>query len=494
MEQKKKIADLDEEYIVRFEDIKTKKRKYNNLKFLGVHENPKIVSNTKQICCLIANPSNKKAVSKGRQLILYPKSKNKNNKKEIQYISQTHPLAMPTSYPLLFPYGYSQWNVWDREKISATRFYRFKLQEFKNIENCHLLCDRLTQQYMIDCWLAAEADKLNYIASDHVQKALKKAYEINEEKKESLIDSNPTEIVDFDDEITVLPSSYVGSPRERQQYYRDACAISAKYTKPAWFITMTCNGEWPEIKNALKPGQTYLSRPDLCCRVFKKKFDEFLHDIRVKQIFGKHLASVYSIEFQHGGLPHGHICVIIEHKDVPHTAAEIDNIISAELPDITKDKELYDLVIKFMSHPPCSKALSKTSKYKQYSCRMKNINFCDSGFPKKYVAMTRLNEDGYPIIRRRSPLDEGDFKGNIHTTNKGRIITNADVVCYNAYTLKKYKCHLNVLLCYSINSYKYIFYYIHKGFTKTTISVRKNNIHNDIEGKIKLLKMMKTWI
>ena len=37
------------------------------------------------------------------------------------------------------------------------------------------------------------------------------------------------------------------------------------------------------------------------------------------------------------------------------------------------------------------------------------------------------------------------------------------VVPYNKFLLKKYKCHINVEYCYSIQSIKYIFDYIHKG-------------------------------
>jgi hypothetical protein len=51
----------------------------------------------------------------------------------------------------------------------------------------------------------------------------------------------------------ILPSSFSGNPRTMQQNYQDAMSIVRKNGKPDLFITMTCNPEWPEIKENLKP-------------------------------------------------------------------------------------------------------------------------------------------------------------------------------------------------------------------------------------------------
>jgi len=67
---------------------------------------------------------------------------------------------------------------------------------------------------------------------------------------------------------------------------------------PALFITFTCNHTMKEIVENLKPGQTYIDRPDLVCRAFKLKSDELLDDITYKNYFGKCTAYVYVIEFQ----------------------------------------------------------------------------------------------------------------------------------------------------------------------------------------------------
>ena len=81
-------------------------------------------------------------------------------------------------------------------------------------------------------------------------------------------------------------------------------AIVVSEDIPTLFITFTCNHEWKEIVENLKPGQTYIDRPELVSRVFKLKADEFLDDITVKMYFGKCTAYVHVIEFQKRGLPH----------------------------------------------------------------------------------------------------------------------------------------------------------------------------------------------
>nr|GEU38903.1 ATP-dependent DNA helicase PIF1-like [Tanacetum cinerariifolium] len=67
------------------------------------------------------------------------------------------------------------------------------------------------------------------------------------------------------------------------------------------------------------------------------------------------LCLVYVIEFQKRGLPHTHILLWLEENSKCKTAAQIDNIISAELPSLTKDPDGYKVVTDYMLHGPCGK-------------------------------------------------------------------------------------------------------------------------------------------
>ena len=67
----------------------------------------------------------------------------------------------------------------------------------------------------------------------------------------------------------VLPSSFLGSPRDMHARYQDAMAVVRVHGKPDLFITFTCNPNHPDILENLLPGQQPKDRPDIVARVFK---------------------------------------------------------------------------------------------------------------------------------------------------------------------------------------------------------------------------------
>ena len=88
----------------------------------------------------------------------------------------------------------------------------------------------------------------------------------------------------------VLPSSFTGGPRYMQQLYQDAMAICRRKGKPDLFITMTCNPQWPEVQDALLPGQQANDRPDLLARVFRLKLKALIHDLTKDHVLGHCIA------------------------------------------------------------------------------------------------------------------------------------------------------------------------------------------------------------
>ena len=86
----------------------------------------------------------------------------------------------------------------------------------------------------------------------------------------------------------------------------DAMALARVYVKPDFF---TFDVDCPEVKAELEPGQKPYDRPDVLCRVFNQKRNEFLKDIK-RRVLGKYKAHVSVIEFQkRGGAPHAHTLV-----------------------------------------------------------------------------------------------------------------------------------------------------------------------------------------
>ncbi|GKD33726.1 ATP-dependent DNA helicase PIF1-like protein [Tanacetum coccineum] len=72
---------------------------------------------------------------------------------------------------------------------------------------------------------------------------------------------------------------------------------------------------------------------------------------------------------------------------------DIDDIISAELPSPTTDPAGYKAVSDYMLHGPCGK------DNKAAACNVEGK--CSKHFPKPFYAETVIDQDGYPIYRRR---------------------------------------------------------------------------------------------
>ena len=114
---------------------------------------------------------------------------------------------------------------------------------------------------------------------------------------------------------------------------QDGMARVRALGNPDLFITVTCNPQWPEITSSLLPGQTALDRPDIVARVFRLKLAAIKHHILNKRIFGEVVAHCDTIEFQKRGLPHCHLLIILHPRDKPASPQDVDNIVSAQIPD-----------------------------------------------------------------------------------------------------------------------------------------------------------------
>jgi hypothetical protein len=235
-----------------------------------------------------------------------------------------------------------------------------------------------------------------------------------------------------------LPSSFLGSNRWAAEQVSDSLAIAAAFGSPTFFITMTCNPEWPEIQSQLRPGQNFTDIPIVVVRVFKRKLA--LLEQALKTMFpnaGVQLYLIHSVEFQKRGLPHVHILVKYA-MDCTHPT-DIDKVVSAEIPDDPTDAVL---VRKFMmhNHPP---ATHPPSKYCQRESAEGNRT-CRFRYPQKLQNQTTIDVEGRVQYRRRNPGDEM-------------------VVPYCLELLRKFRCHINFEVANTSHIFQYLFKYLHKG-------------------------------
>lgn len=319
---------------------------------------------------------------------------------------------------------------------------------------------KLFLQWIVDMYVRIEGTRLHFVRT-------------NQSTLRAEVYNNLTDFfiqnVDGDDRSVgrkiILPSTFHGSPRHMYQNYLDAMSIVQHFGKPSLFITMTCNPNWPEIKDNLAPGEQAHFRPDIVVRVFCCKLKELIDCLTKKHIFGLVDALIYVIEFQKRGLPHAHILLTLCSADQIETHADIDRVVCAEIPDINVDPLLHELVKKHMMHGPCGD-LNPTSV-----CM--SDGKCKKEFPKDFCESTRDRANGFPIYRRR---DNG-----VSVDVRGSTLDNRFVVPYNPYLLAKFNCHINVEVCNTVRSVKYIYKYVYKGYDCASLEFgRVNNGANEV--------------
>ena len=371
---------------------------------------------------------------------------------------ETHQCYDPWCYPLIHPFGDAGWtllipHVGKTTNVSAREFYAFRLHSRGNDSDFIFLSGRLFQEYVTDMWAKVEHNNLRYIVDN--QSKLRAS--IYQGAMDHLVDS------DADDtkigKRIILPSTFSGSPRAMMQQYYDSMAIAGKFGKPVFFITLTMNPKRPEVLENIPEGQDHYNRPDLTARGFKVMLDDVMTEIVDKGIFGHVCACTYVIEFQKRGLPHAHLLVWVEKEDVPKYPAQLDRVVSAEIPNSETQGPLFDRVVKHMTHGPCGPANRNAPCMRE--------GYCSKGFPKLFQSATQIGDGSFPSYRRRSPAEGGE---TVETAK--RKIDNSWIVPYSPYLLMRYNSHINVEVCSGMHIFKYLHLYMNKGPDKMMVSVR----------------------
>ncbi|XP_076034571.1 uncharacterized protein LOC143021164 [Oratosquilla oratoria] len=230
------------------------------------------------------------------------------------------------------------------------------------------------------------------------------------------------------------------------------------------------NPKWEELTKAIRltgpevASSNPCDRPDLVSRIFKLKVDSLMKELTKDHIFGEVKAHLYSIEWQKRGLPHVHILLWMRYKVTEKTVA---NIISAEIPDKTKNPQLYDIVTTNMIHGPCV-----GFDESQICCygRNNSISKCQKDFPKPLYGRRAVGEGGFSFVKKIGK-------------DKTVVVDNSWVVPHSPYLCLKYNAHINVECSNSIKAIAYVTKYVNKGsdrilFTKTEDNEPINEIKN----------------
>ncbi|GJV82619.1 DNA helicase, partial [Tanacetum coccineum] len=106
-----------------------------------------------------------------------------------------------------------------------------------------------------------------------------------------------------------------------------------------------------------------------------------------------YLLVLYKIEFQKRGLPHCHTLLWVDSSSKLRDVVEINECISAEIPDPVEDPKGYKVVIELMMHGPCGVA-NPGVLYTENGA-------CNKHFPKRYNENTFFDINGHTHYRRR---------------------------------------------------------------------------------------------
>lgn len=332
-----------------------------------------------------------------RDMALWPREKNVPHR---AHDSNEH--VDPMAYTLLFPDGRPGWH-WHLQhegptasekytRVTPMQFYSANLTVRPGLGRLPHCGRYLPQQYIVDVYVRSEARRLHFLRESQKQLRAENYKGLTEYVKRLDDGDAPAGV----GRPVILPATYDGSPRACQQYYLDAMSIVRKTGKPDYFITMTANPSWPEVLEALPPGQLPRDRPDIVARVFELKWKQLLREITEESVLGKAVAWIWSIEFQHG-----HFCVTVQGADKMKISAEIDARVCAEFPSAGSEiqSELHRVVEASMIHGPCG------VRNPNAPCMLPD-GTCEKHFPAPdFVPETRFREGPYPLYRRRE-MDE----------------------------------------------------------------------------------------
>ncbi|XP_076919580.1 uncharacterized protein LOC143580443 [Bidens hawaiensis] len=337
---------------------------------------------------------------------------------------------------------------------SSTNQQKMLIQKFqiRSAENALLFGGRLLQQFGVDVYIKLETSRLHFFQRNQDK--------IRADLYQGIVDCvhagevHPNRI----GQRIVLPASFIGGPRDMRRRFLDAMTLVQDDGKPDLFITMTCNPHWFEICDNLKPGQTAQDRPELLSRVFHAKLEDLKEQLLKKHLLREVKACVYVIEFQKHGLPHAHILLIMYTQYKINNPDHYDKVVCSEIPDKRRHPKLHELVVKHMMHGPCGTLRPKSP------CMQGDPDpSCRFHYPRQFNDLTTQGEDSYPLYRRS---DNG-----IRVDVRGSDLDNRWVVPYNPVLLMMFNCHMNVEVCSSIKSVKYVFKYVYKGHDKQLIQI-----------------------
>ena len=264
----------------------------------------------------------------------------------------------------------------------------------------HWTCtNRLYGEYLVDMYSRMVDERILIWRSPSVQYRIASYREYDQSIEDCADTTNIGRVY--------LPANVNGSYRRSRMQVHNALHLVNTYGKNHFFITLTTNPMWADIQRHLYSGQHWSDRPDVVCRVFRHKLEDFCTKLHAGYFFGgkKVIYIIKVIEFQARGLPHAHIAVRMDFDDEEDVFAHV----KAAVPFVSKfstsrERRLHAIICKHNIHKNDG-SLCTHGANTPNPCRCPNSVFCSKGFPKPYSSVNTFDDRGYPIYIREDPED-----------------------------------------------------------------------------------------
>uniref|UniRef100_A0A914H8H6 ATP-dependent DNA helicase n=1 Tax=Globodera rostochiensis TaxID=31243 RepID=A0A914H8H6_GLORO len=264
--------------------------------------------------------------------------------------------------------------------------------------------------------------------------------------------------------IFLAPRTLRGSRAYYQLQFADAMAICRQLGAPHLLITFTMNSAAAEFDTMLWEGQHWYNRPDISDRLFIDKSKEFLKDIVQRQVMGPVKAWFYSVEHQERGLPHIHLCLILDFARMQISVEDyIDEYISAEIPDLPRaDDNSHAAKLQRLFH-----RFILGNMYHTCSPRYCLVDGkCTKHFPRPFAEQTVIDDRIVGVQYRRRPPAQSETERHQNPERYSSAVSDKDnrfVVPHNRFLALKYRSHINVEWVQGDACIKYVLKYVMKG-------------------------------
>ena len=143
---------------------------------------------------------------------------------------------------------YAAFRLSDRDGTHKTEFYPEGYEHYNAIHRGR----NLFQQYCVDTWARIEENTLNFHRMNQSKLRSETYKDLQEVTDRNRTGGPPSrEELERRGKKVILANSYPGGDTYMKKKCADAMAIARERGRPSFFITMTCNPNWEEIKREL---------------------------------------------------------------------------------------------------------------------------------------------------------------------------------------------------------------------------------------------------